>query len=148
MTMRFLNAFAFLLGLVLALGTTPGSAQVVIVKNGVSVPEEKVQILFNITCRVVAEEFRLPEKSAARFPVTLVMGDPNERVLGDELNQVYFIYLNRWDDVQFATSASRLALQHMISKERKAKLVGDILQRAERVAPVSAQAPRYTNAKQ
>jgi hypothetical protein len=145
--MRRQNEMVFLLGVLLALLASPASAQVTIVKNGVTVPEEKAQILFNMTCRVVAEEFHLPEPTAARFPVTLVLGDSNERVLGDELNQTYFIYMNRWDDVQFTTSASRLALQHLISKERKAKLVVEILQRAERVAPVSARALEAASAR-
>jgi len=71
------------------------------------------------------------------FPVTLVLGDRDERVTGDELHQVYFIYMNRWDEAQFATSASRLATQHMVSQERKTKIISEILRRANRVAPVS-----------
>lgn len=128
-----------LLSFVLTLLAAPGAAQVTIHANGVPVPEQKVQILFSTTCRVVAEEFRLPGPSLAGFRVTLVLGDPDERVSGDELNQVYFIYMNRWNEIQFTTSASRLAPQHLVTGERKAKLVREILQRAERVAPVSVQ---------
>jgi hypothetical protein len=101
------------------------------------VHEEKVNLLFSAACHVVAEEFRLSSASDGLFPITLVLGDPNERVIGDELHQVYFIYMNHWDDAQFATSASRLAMQHMVSQERKTKMVAEILRRAKRAGPVS-----------
>jgi hypothetical protein len=114
-----------------------GAAQISVVRNGVDIHEEKVNLLFSAACHVVAEEFRLSHPSDALFPVTLVLGDPNERVIGDELHKVYFIYMNRWDEVQFATSASRLAMQHMVSQERKTKMVAEILRRANRAGPVS-----------
>ena len=138
--MRQPSVYSLLLMFVVTMLAAEAAAQVTITANSVTVPEQKVQILFNTTCRVVAEEFRLPDASLAGFHVTLVLGDPNERVSGDELNQVYFIYMNRWDEIQFTTSASRLALQRLITGERKARLVKEILQRVERVTPVSAQA--------
>ena len=114
-------------------------AQVTVVRNGVDIHDEKVSLLFSAACHVVAEEFRLTRPSDALFSVTLVLGEPNERVIGDELHQVYFIYMNRWDEAQFATSASRLAMQPMVSQERKTKIVAEILRRANRVGPVSAE---------
>jgi hypothetical protein len=109
---------------------------VTVVKNGAEVREEKVNLLFSAAGHVVAEEFRLSSASNGLFSITLVLGDPNERVIGDELDQVYFIYMNHWDDAQFATSASRLAMQHMVSQERKTKMVAEILRRANRAGPV------------
>jgi len=47
--------------------------------------------------------------------------------------------MNRWDEVQFATSASRLAMQHMVSRERKTKMVAEILRRANRAGTVSVE---------
>ena len=112
-------------------------AQVTIQKNDVAVPEGQVDILFRTTCRVMAEEFHLDNACGADFPVTLVVGDLNERVSGDELNQVYFIYLNQWNEAQFVTSASRLILQHMVSRDRKTRIVVEILRWANRMGPVS-----------
>ncbi len=89
---------------------------------------------------MVAEEFHLASASDGLFPITLVMGNPDERVIGDELHQVYFIYMNHWDEAQFATSVSRLAMQHMVSKERKTKMVAEILRRANRAGPASVDA--------
>jgi hypothetical protein len=45
--------------------------------------------------------------------------------------------MDHWDDAQFATSASRLAMQHMVSQERKTKMVAEILRRANHAGPVS-----------
>jgi len=113
--------------------------QVTVVKNGADVREERVSLLFSAACHVVAEEFHLANPSDGLFPITLVLGDANERVIGDELHQVYFIYMNRWDEVQFATSASRLAMQHGVSRERKTKMVAEILRRANRAGTVSVE---------
>jgi hypothetical protein len=127
----FLGVFTVLCGL-----SCSERAQVTVVKNGAEVREEKVNLLFSAAGHVVAEEFRLSSASNGLFSITLVLGDPNERVIGDELDQVYFIYMNHWDDAQFATSASRLAMQHMVSQERKTKMVAEILRRANRAGPV------------
>jgi hypothetical protein len=118
--------------------TVRGDAQVAIVRNGEEVPDQKVNILFDSACRVIAKEFHVRDASQFGFKVTLVLGDADERIQGDELTHVYFVYMNHWNDVKFATAASRLALQHLVSQERKTKLVSEILRRAEREAPVSA----------
>jgi hypothetical protein len=108
-----------------ALFTSFAHGQVTILRNGTQVNETKVNLLFNIACRVVAEEFHLGGPTAVSFPVTLVLGDPNERVIGDELNRTYFVYMGRWDEAQFATSVSRLALQHLVSQDRKTRIVAE-----------------------
>lgn len=132
---------AFLLeaavGLLLCWTASFARAQVTVVKNGSQVDEAKVKVLFNTACRVVAEEFHLPTPVDAQFRVTLVPGEGTDRVIGDELHKTYFIYMQRWDEVQFATSASRLALQHMVSQERKTRMVAEILRRARATEPVS-----------
>ena len=90
---------ASLFGATLFIGAiVPLCAQVTIQKNGVAVPEGQVEILFRTSCRVMAEEFHLDNACVADFPVTLGLGDLNERVSGDELNQVYFIYMNQWNE--------------------------------------------------
>jgi hypothetical protein len=114
-------------------------AQVTILNNGVAVPEKDVNLLFRTSCRVMTEEFHLDSACGVDFPVTLVLGDQNERVSGDELKQEYFIYMNQWNEAQFATSASRLILQHMVSRDRKTRIVAEILRRVNRMAPVSRQ---------
>jgi hypothetical protein len=128
--------FAVAIGLALYAAPLPARAQVTILKNGTDVDQNKVKVLFNTACRVVAEEFHMTNPSSPLFRVTLVLGDSNERLIGDELNHTYFIYMNQRNEVLFATSASRLALQHLVSQERKARIVTEILRRANRIEPV------------
>jgi hypothetical protein len=124
-------------GLLLCLAPSFTRAQVTVVRNGAQVDEAKVKVLFNTACRVVAEEFHLPNLGDALFHVTLVLGDAKDTVIGDELHKTYFIYMQRWDEVQFATAASRLALQHLVSQERKTRMVAEILRRARATETVS-----------
>jgi hypothetical protein len=70
----------------------------------------------------------------------LVLGEPNERVSGDELNKVYVIYMESWDDAKFALAASRIAMQQLISEARKTRIVNEIVWRANQIVPVSLQA--------
>jgi hypothetical protein len=136
---RWKCLFVAVLAMLLHGGAQSGSAQVTVVKNGIDVPEERVELIYGATCRVVAEEFHLANGAALQFPITLILGDANERVSGDELNQTYFIYMERWNEPLFAASTSRLALQHLLTRERKTKIVAEILRRANRNATVSYQ---------
>ena len=104
---------------------------------GLDVPQERVSLLFDITWRVVAEEFRLADHSKLQAPVTLVVGESRDGVEGDETNQVFTIYMSRWDETMFATSVSRIALQHLLSQDRKAHLVRESLRRANLISPIS-----------
>src|SRR5215467_3163845 len=106
--------------------STMGKAQVSVQKNGVDVDEQKVNILYNATFRVVAQEFHLPDASSLHAPVTLILGDTNERVLGDEVNKVYAVYMQDWNDVKFALATSRIAMQRLVSEERKTRIVSEI----------------------
>ena len=125
------------LGAALAVSTA-GLGQVTVQPKGLAVPESKVNVLYGTTFRVVAEEFRLRDASEIRVPVTLVLGEGRDGVVGDESNQVFTIYMSRWDEAMFATAVSRIALQHLLSQDRKARIVRESLRRAHLVAPVSA----------
>ena len=140
MQTTYLTGIGRCLGLMLILAlavSTATRAQVTVQKNGADVPEERASVLYNTAMRVVAQEFHLKDASDIRFPVTLVLGDANERVTGDELNKVYVIYMERWDEAKFALAASRIAIQRLVSEERKTRIVSDILRRASQIAPVS-----------
>jgi hypothetical protein len=101
----------------------------------------RAAILFEVTCRVVAEEFHLSRASEVRVPVTVVLGESRDGVVGDETNQVFTVYMSRWDETMFVTSVSRIALQHLLSRDRKARIVRESLQRASLVAPVPVKNP-------
>jgi hypothetical protein len=116
---------------------TIGLGQVTVQKNGIDVPENNVNVLYHATFRVVAEEFGLRKAPEMQVPVTLVLGDSRGGVVGDETSQVFIIYISRWDETMFATSVSRIALQHLLSRARKAHIVRESLRRANLVVPVS-----------
>jgi hypothetical protein len=103
-----------------------------------SVSAAEVTILFNATWRTVSEEFHLRESSDFAVPATLVLGQSRDGVEGDETNQVFTIYMSRWDETMFATSVSRIAIQHLLSSGRKARIVSESLRRAHRELPISA----------
>jgi hypothetical protein len=115
---------------------------------GFEPPMEKVTVLFETTCRVVAEEFHLHDASDGRVPITLVLGEAREGVVGDETNQVFTVYLPRWDETMFATAVSRIALQHLLSRDRKTRIVRESLRRANLAAPVSISALRTSGTRQ
>jgi hypothetical protein len=140
-----MKQLARLAAFALILSACVGWAQVKIQSNGVDVPADKVNVLYNTTFHVVAEEFHLRDNADLRFPVTLVLGDSNERVLGDEVSKTYVIYMERWNEAKFALAASRIAVQHLVSEERKNRMVSEIVRRSDQVAPVSLQALRYRN---
>jgi hypothetical protein len=126
-------------GLLAVLLSTSARGQVRLESHaGIEAPKERAAILFEVTCRVVAEEFHLRDASEVRVPVTLVLGESREGVVGDETNQVFTIYMPRWDETMFVTSVSRIALQHLLSRDRKARIVSESLQRANLIAPISA----------
>jgi hypothetical protein len=98
--------------------------------------EENVQILFNTVCKVVAEELHEREPSKFEFPLTLVLGAADEHVVEDEDNRFYAIYMNQWNEVKFAISAMRLAVQRTVPRSRRDKMVVEILRRSSRIQPV------------
>ena len=118
--------------------SSAGWAQVRIHSPGPNVAQERVDLLFKMTCRVVAEEFRLNNSAEVEVPIDLVLGEAREGVVGDETSQIFTIYMTNWDEALFATSVSRIALQHLLSQDRKARIVGESLRRAQRAAPISA----------
>ena len=111
----------------------------VTIKNpdGLEVPELRAQLVFSVTCEVVASEFHV-KRAEAEFPIILVLGEPNERYTSDEEHQLYTLYLYRWNEAQFAASAMRLALQHIVTQTRRDRMVKEILKRSDKIGIVSA----------
>jgi hypothetical protein len=109
------------------------------------VPKEKVDLLYRVTCRVVAEEFHMHDASEVSVPVTLILGDDRSGVVGDETNQVFTVHMPRWDEALFVASISRIAIQHLLSHDRKARIVRESLRRARAISPVSVGALKPTH---
>ena len=88
---------------------------------------DEVNLLFQASCRAVANEFHLKDGETLDFPLTLVMGERDEHVMADEDQGVYMVYLNHWNEGKFATSAMRLAVWRMVPRKRRDELVRNIL---------------------
>jgi len=109
---------------------------------GAKLDSAKISVLFDITCRVVAEEFGLHDSADVRVPVTLNFDEEDKEVVGDETHGVFTIDLSRWDQAQFVTAVSRIALQHLLSRERKGRIVRENLRHANLAGPISVGALR------
>ena len=100
-------------------------------------PEDRAQVIFNTACRVVAARIHVRKGSKIDFPLVVVMGDPHERYTADLTTHVFTIYLDHWDESQFAASSMGLAIQLLIPQDQRVKIVTEILQRSGQVLPVS-----------
>lgn len=113
------------------------------VKNpdNLSVPDNKPLVLLRMACQVVAEEFHVHDPAKLDFPLILVLGEPF-RYTADDDNNMYTIYLDRWDDIRFTAYAVMLASHLVVVRGRYKKMVVETLRRASRVSPVQADALR------
>lgn len=109
------------------------------------VPEEKAQVIFSAACRVVAEQFHVPHSHLA-FPVVLVLGEQSQRYTADEETGTYTVYLRQWDPVQFADSAMRLAVQRLVPRQLRNRMLTAILDRSREIAPISVEEVRKGDA--
>ncbi len=142
---NFIKAFfqvgiLFLWGSVVVLVGSPASSAQITVNNprSLTLPDNKPQILLRMACRVVADEFHVHDTAKLDFPLILVLGEPFHYTADDE-NQVYTIYLDRWDDTLFVSSAVMLATHRVVTKDQYKKMVVEILRRADHASPISAQ---------
>ena len=74
------------------------------------VSEQRVQMSHRIICRVVADQLHL-RGAKKEFPVTVIQGEQEQRVLADEDKGMFRIYLKHWDEPSFAISDLQLVLQ-------------------------------------
>jgi hypothetical protein len=70
-------------------------------------PQQRAQLLQQIICRVVAEELHV-RSPKADLPVTLVLGQAEERIGVDQDGIPSKIYLHRWNEATFAISDMQL----------------------------------------
>ena len=105
-------------------------------------PAERAQIIYGSACRVVGEEFHLKHAELREFPLTLVLGSPQDLYEDDHDAGMYHIYLTVWDEKKFAVGVIRLAIESMVNKQRRDRLVWEILTRANAIMPLNASGPR------
>jgi len=130
------RSFTFLTILVM---TCACHAQLTIQNKGdLGVPSDRAQVIFSTACRVVREEFHLPGAELHQFRLTLVVGSLEDRYEDDHDAGIYRIYLKKWDEKKFAVGVLRLAVEGMISRHERDRLVWQILTRSNAIGPVPA----------
>jgi hypothetical protein len=124
---------------VVLVGSSASSAQITVRNpNNLALPDQKPQVLLRMACRVVADEFHVHDAAKLDFPLILVLGEPFHYTADDE-NQLYTIYLDRWDDTRFVSSAVMLASHRVVTKDQYRRMVVEILRRASQVSPILAE---------
>jgi len=108
------------------------------------IPEQRAQVLHNIVCRVVAEDFHIRE-SNVQGPVTVVLGERQEHIVADEFNGVYTIYLEHWDETTFASSDVRLTILRMAFRNHSEQMAREVIRRVDLLFPLSADRLRTTS---
>lgn len=128
---------------VLVLGSLAAQAQVSIVDpNHLGFPAGKPDAIYHAALRVVAETFELDDASELATPTTLFLGEQDERYVEDEDQKIDAIYLTSWSEKKFAISVMRLALGHLVDRDCRNQIVGEILGRSDAMAPVSVTPPK------
>ena len=108
------------------------------------IPVDRARVLLLTTCRVVAEEFhRKPED--AELQLTLIIGEGDERTAVDAAGHEE-LYLKRWDEGKFVDGVITGATQMLTSLHTRRKMFSEILNRADRIAPIAANQLRATGA--
>jgi len=127
-----------LLLLALSLFTQLGNAQLRVEnEQGLDFPQERAQAIFGTTCRVVAKEFHLSPMEFAKFPLVLELGSQTEAYLDDHDHDIYRLQLAKWDENKFAVGVIRLAIQKMITADRRDRLLAEAIARADLISPVN-----------
>ena len=103
---------------------------------------EEVSLLYMMVCQQVAENFHVPNSQDIQFPLTVVLGAERERYVIDHITNAGTIYLERWDELHFASAAVMIAFHHVLSNERANVIVIRALKRFSKVAPETVQAAR------
>lgn len=108
----------------------------VINSHQTDVPIERARVLLLTTCRVVAEQFhKRPEEVDLRM--TLVLGDPGERVVVDNSGGMT-LYLDHWNETKFVDGVITGSIQQLMTLRTRNQMFTEILRRTDKIAPVAA----------
>jgi hypothetical protein len=123
----------------------PAFGAVVTIENpkGLPVDEGQVNLLYMMTCQEIAEAYHVRNYKDIQVPVTLVLGEDDERYVIDHLTGAGTVYLKQWVEQNFVAAAVMIAFHRVLSNERFK--VTKILVRFERVKPQTVTALRRSH---
>ena len=99
-------------------------------------PGERARVLLLTTSRIIAEEFHQKPEDV-ELKITLVLGDPNERVAIDD-NGRASLHMERWDETKFVDGVMTATIQKLMPLRRREKMFTEILRRTDKIAPIPA----------
>jgi len=115
----------------------PAYGAVVTIENpkGLPVDAGEVNFLYTITCQEIAEAYHVRNYKDLQVPLTLVLGEDDERYVIDHLTGAGTVYLRQWIEQNFVAAAVMIAFHRVLSKDRFNSEVTKILTRFGTVKP-------------
>jgi len=131
--------------LVACLGCRWAHAAEVTIDNPKLLPvsETEVELLYTMVCQEIADFYHVRNYRDLEVPVTLVLGERDERYLIDHRTGAGTIYLTEWNEQRFVASAVMIAFHHVLSNDKFKIAVTRILTRFEKVRPQTVTALKH-----
>jgi len=123
----------------------PACGAAVTIENpkGLPVDGTQVNLLYTMTCQEIADAYHVRNYRDVQVPVTLVLGEDDERYVIDHLTGAGTIYLRQWIEQNFVAAAVMIAFHRVLANDRFQSEVTKILARFERIKPQTVTALRH-----
>jgi hypothetical protein len=108
-----------------------------------AVNEAEVELLYTMVCQEIAKTYHVRNYKDLQVPVTLVLGEQNERYLIDHRTGAGTICLKQWNEQLFVASAVMIAFHHVLSNDEFRLEVTKILTRFKKIKPQTVTALRH-----
>jgi hypothetical protein len=107
------------------------------------VDDGQMNLLCTMTCQEIAGAYHVRDYKNLQVPLTLVLGEDDDRYVIDHLNGAGTIYLRQWSEQSFVAAAVMIAFHRVHTKERYNSEVIKILTRLNRVKPQTVMALKH-----
>lgn len=138
------RTWLFTVALLVTLSTARPACGAVTIDNpkGLQVDASQVNFLYTITCQEIAEAYNVRNYKDLQVPLTLVLGEDDERYVIDHLTGAGTVYLRQWIEQNFVAATVMIAFHRVLSNDRFNSEVIKILTRFEKVKPQTVTALR------
>jgi hypothetical protein len=122
----------------------PACGAAVTIENPKALPvdDSQVNLLYTITCQEIGEAYHVRNYKDLQVPLTLVLGQDDERYVIDHVTGAGTIYLRQWIEQNFVAAAVMIAFHRVLSNDQFKSEVVKILTRFERIKPQTVTALR------
>jgi len=127
----------------LSCGTVAAAKVTVDNPKHLAVNEAEVELLYTMVCQEIAKTYHVRNYKDLQVPLTLVLGEQDERYLIDHRTGAGTICLKQWNEQLFVASAVMIAFHHVLSNGEFRLEVTKILARFEKITPQTVTALRH-----